>query len=163
MVLSNHLLLLTKSEATTLTLKSKLKNSCNFLNFVIATEPVTTNSIFFIIILIIIKYFHNVKINIMNKPNFKIIISPSKTQSNKNPLPNNMERPSTIGMAKEIFSKIRPLTIEETKSMYSLSSPKKIEEVYKMHQEHGQKLYYAIEMFNGEVFKQLDLNAYDKK
>ena len=90
-----------------------------------------------------------------------IIISPSKTQSDANPLDPKVKRPHTLDMAREIFKVIRGYSLEQTKEIYSLSDAM-AKKVYDMHQEHGKKLFYAIEMFSGEVFKQLKLDEYDK-
>lgn len=90
-----------------------------------------------------------------------VIISPAKSQRELTVLDSNVERPKTLSMARDVFKHIKPLTLEETKAMYSLSD-KKAKEVWQMHQEHGKKLYYAIEMFSGQVFKELKLDEYDK-
>ena len=96
----------------------------------------------------------------MNK--FKIIISPSKTFNLSNPIDSTTPRPMHILRAKEVFGKIRPLSLEETKTTYNLSD-KKANEVYTMHQEHGKELYFAIEMYYGQVFRELNLTEYDKE
>ena len=94
--------------------------------------------------------------------NFKIIISPSKTFNLNKEAEEKLPRPKNILMAKEIFGKIRSWDIDKTKEVYKLSD-KMTKDVYEMHQAHGQKLYYAIEMYGGEVFKQLKLDEYDKE
>ena len=90
-----------------------------------------------------------------------VIISPAKSQRAINPLDSNVERPKTLSMAREIFKLIRPMSLEETKNLYSLSD-KKTKEVWQMHQEHGKEIFYAIEMFSGQVFKELKLDEYDR-
>lgn len=97
----------------------------------------------------------------MNKE-IMIIISPSKTQSDKYPVDPKTPRPKTLDMAREIFGKIRPLNIEETKKMFSLSDSM-AEKVWQIHQDHGKEIFNAIEMFNGTVFKELKLDEYDKE
>lgn len=92
----------------------------------------------------------------------KIIIGPSKTFFKNDKSHSSGRRPKYIKEAKEIFSVIRNLSLKETKKIYKLSD-KKAEEVFKLHQDHGQKLYYAIEIYGGEVFKQLDLSNIDKE
>jgi cytoplasmic iron level regulating protein YaaA (DUF328/UPF0246 family) len=52
--------------------------------------------------------------------------------------------------------------LKETKAFYKLSD-KKANEVFQMHQDHGQKYYYAIEMYAGYVYKQLELEKYNKE
>ena len=94
--------------------------------------------------------------------NFKIVISPSKTFNLNKEAEEKLPRPKNILMAKEIFGKIRSWDINKTKEVYKLSD-KMTKDVYEMHQAHGQKLYYAIEMYGGEVFKQLKLDEYDKE
>ena len=94
--------------------------------------------------------------------NFKIVISPSKTFNLNKEAEEKLPRPKNILMAKEIFGKIRSWDIDKTKEVYKLSD-KMTKDVYEMHQAHGQKLYYAIEMYGGEVFKQLKLDEYDKE
>ena len=91
-----------------------------------------------------------------------VIISPAKSQKAINPLDPSVERPKTLPMAREIFKLIKPMSLEETKNLYSLSD-KKAKEVWQMHQEHGNELFYAIEMFSGQVFKELNLDEYDKE
>ncbi|MCP4337090.1 MAG: YaaA family protein [Mycoplasma sp.] len=92
----------------------------------------------------------------------KIIISPAKTFNLNNQIDKSTPRPKYIDIAKQIFKHIRSLSIEQTQQLYKLSN-KKTQEVYKMHQEHGANLYYAIEVYAGQVFKQLDLESYDKE
>lgn len=91
-----------------------------------------------------------------------IIISPSKIQNSDKPVDPNTPRPKTLDMARNIFKEIRPMTLEETKAMYSISD-NKAKEVWKMHQEHGKEIFYAIEMFGGTVFKELELDKYDRE
>ena len=91
----------------------------------------------------------------------KIIISPSKTFDLTKVINETTPRPKYIQDAKGVFGEIRKLSLEDTKRIYSLSD-KKAKEVYEMHLNHGQKLYYAIDMFSGLVFKQLELEEYDK-
>ena len=93
--------------------------------------------------------------------NFKIIISPSKTFCLNNPVDSIAPRPKHILTAKGIFGPIRNLSLEETKDVYKLSD-KKAKEVFEMHKAHGQELFYAIEMYAGQVFKELNLDEYDK-
>ena len=96
----------------------------------------------------------------MNK--FKIIISPSKTFNLSNPVDSTTPRPKHILTAKGVFGPIRKLSLEETKTTYKLSD-KKAKEVYEMHQAHGQELFYAIDMYAGQVFKELNIDEYDKE
>ena len=96
----------------------------------------------------------------MNK--FKIIISPSKTFNLSNPVDLTTPRPKHILTAKGVFGPIRKLSLEETKKTYNLSD-KKAKEVYEMHQTHGQQLFYAIDMYAGQVFKELNIDEYDKE
>ncbi len=92
----------------------------------------------------------------------KIILGPSKTFNFNNEINSATPRPKYIQTAKEIFPKFKALSLEEHKQLYGLSD-KKTQEVYEMHQNHGKKLYYAIEMYSGHVFKQLKLEEYDKE
>ncbi|CAM9112895.1 YaaA family protein [Mycoplasma marinum] len=92
----------------------------------------------------------------------KIILGPAKTFNLENPINESVPRPKYILTAKEIFPKFKALSLKEHKELYKLSD-KKTQEVYDMHQTHGQKLYYAIEMYAGQVFKQLKLEEYDKE
>ncbi len=92
----------------------------------------------------------------------KIILSPSKTFDLSNPIDASSPRPKYIATAKEIFPLFKSLSKQETKDLYKLSD-KKAKEVWEMHQNHGQKLFYAIEMYHGNVFKQLKLDQYDKE
>ncbi|NQZ28850.1 MAG: YaaA family protein [Mycoplasmatales bacterium] len=91
----------------------------------------------------------------------KIIIGPAKTFNLANPVDAIAPRPKYILTAKEIFPKFKALSLEQHKELYGLSD-KKTQEVYDMHQEHGKKLYYAIEMYAGHVYKELKLDEYDK-
>ena len=74
----------------------------------------------------------------------------------------NENRPKHILRAKEIFGKIKEFDLEQTKNIYSLSD-KKAEEVFKMHKDHGQKLYKAIDLYSGTLFKELKLSEEDKE
>ncbi len=91
-----------------------------------------------------------------------IIISPSKIQKEDKPLQEISKRPQTIKLAKNVFKEIRSWDLEKTKNVYKLSDKKTLE-VFNMHQNHGKKLFYAIECFYGTVFKELDLKLYDKE
>lgn len=96
----------------------------------------------------------------MNIKNIKIIIGPSKTLDPKNAV--NDKRPQYLAKAKHLFQTyLKPLTLEQTIATYHVS-PALGQKIYEMHQTHGQKLYYAIEVFQGLVFKQLKLEQYDK-
>ena len=87
---------------------------------------------------------------------FKIIIAPAKKMNfNAEFSTENTLRPKHLDVAKNIFSVIRNLSEQQTKSIYKLSE-KKTAEVFKMHKEHGQKLYYAFDLYDGLFYKQLD-------
>lgn len=92
---------------------------------------------------------------------FKIIIGPSKTFNHNAKIFKSGRRPKYLKQARSIFAKIKKLSLEETKKIYKLSD-KKANEVYDLHQKHGSSLYYAIELYDGLVFKQLDLTNVDK-
>lgn len=91
-----------------------------------------------------------------------IIISPSKIQKMDKPINQNNPRPFTINLARKIFGEIKTWDLIKTKEMYKLSDNKS-KEVFEMHQKHGQEIFYAIECFNGTVFKEIDLEKYDKE
>lgn len=74
----------------------------------------------------------------------------------------NENRPKHILKAKEIFGRIRTFDLNETKEMYSLSD-KQANKVYEMHQAHGQKLYKAIDLYSGTLFKELKIEEKDKE
>lgn len=96
----------------------------------------------------------------MQKENIKIIIGPAKTFKNIEPSTN--PRPEHILKAKHLFQTyIKPLSLEKTKELYHLSDVK-AKAVFQMHQEHGQKVYNAIELFGGLVYQQLQLEKYNK-
>ena len=92
---------------------------------------------------------------------FKIIISPSKSFNKNVKTLKSGRRPKYLAKAKNIFEYIKKLSLEDTKKIYKLSD-KKAKEVYKRNQEHGHNLVYAIELYGGLVFKQLDLKDVDK-
>lgn len=88
---------------------------------------------------------------------FKIIIAPSKKMNFNAPYSvENTLRPKHLMIAKEIFGTIKTLSEEETKEIFKLSD-KKAHEVFEMHKTHGQKLYYAFDLYDGLFYKQLDI------
>ncbi|NQZ65673.1 MAG: YaaA family protein [Mycoplasmatales bacterium] len=91
-----------------------------------------------------------------------IIISPSKYQKIDKPIKKIETRPKTLQLAKNVFKEIKKWNLKETKNIYKLSDKKALE-VFKMHQNHGKEIYYAIDCFDGTVFKELNIESYDKE
>mgnify|MGYP006301907129 CR=1 FL=1 len=94
----------------------------------------------------------------------RIILSPSKTQNHERMREESGRDILKEAKTKELFNYLKSLPKEELKKELDIQG-NLLDRTYELYQEHSfeDETIPAIECYNGAVFKQLDLDSYDKK
>lgn len=94
----------------------------------------------------------------------KIILSPSKTQNHERKRKEKGENLLEEEMTRELFNYLKSLSKKELGAELDIQG-NLLDRTYKLYQEHSfdDQTIPAIECYNGSVFKQLNLENYNKK
>ena len=94
----------------------------------------------------------------------KIILSPSKTQNKQRKRKEKGKEILKENMTKELFEYLKSLSKEKLKKELNIQG-NLLDRTYELYQQHSfqEQTIPAIECYNGAVFKQIDLDSYNKE